>query len=86
MPQLPSRQFANTVAAKSNGDHLVPDTQRQERKAFMNWDANVACMARRAAPKRGDGVKPWVEGWNATLGIIEQHVKSLPLLQRTATT
>lgn len=47
----------------------------------MKWDASVACMARRATPEQADGAKPWVSGWNATLGIIEQHVKSLPLLQ-----
>lgn len=58
--------------------------QLQDRKQFLNWDESVACMARRAAPKRADGVKPWVQGWNETLNIVAAHVRTLPDVKRTA--
>ena len=52
--------------------------QIRSRKAFMNWSAMMECTARRATELPASaGPKPWVRGWDATLGLIEANVKAL---------
>ena len=42
----------------------------------MNWEAFMECTARRAVTPGPGFVKPWIKGWDETLGLIEQHAKT----------
>ena len=57
--------------------HRFVRAQMQARKEFMNWSGLMECTARRAATPGPGFVKPWIKGWDKTLGLIEGHAKSL---------
>lgn len=50
--------------------------QQQNRKEFLNWEAALRCMDRRAAGADSSR-NPWVEGWNRTLASVAKHAQSL---------
>lgn len=54
--------------------------QQQVRKAFMNWEAALRCMDRRASSGTGSGINDAdVDGWNQTLASVSSHAKSISI-------